>query len=257
MQAENVPISALEEFVRVMGFTVDFQRQLRKGDSFGLIYERTIDRLTGKEITAGKLHYAGMTLSGEPLHFFRHDHRDGQIGWYDETGASAVRTLMRTPVSGARVSSSYGMRKHPTLGYNAMHRGVDFAVPTGTPILAAGTGRVEAAGWNGSYGRYIRIRHSGTYKTAYAHMSRIASGIRPGANVRQGQVIGFVGSTGRSTGPHLHYEIIVNNRKVNPMTIKLPTGKGLDGIELDLYKERLTTLAGYLDLNQQIDFAKR
>ena len=257
MQAENVPISALEEFVRVMGFTVDFQRQLRKGDNFGLIYERTIDRLTGKEITAGKLHYAGMTLSGEPLHFFRHDHRDGQIGWYDETGASAVRTLMRTPVSGARVSSSYGMRKHPTLGYNAMHRGVDFAVPTGTPILAAGTGRVEAAGWNGSYGRYIRIRHSGTYKTAYAHMSRIASGIRPGANVRQGQVIGFVGSTGRSTGPHLHYEIIVNNRKVNPMTIKLPTGKGLDGIELDLYKERLTTLAGYLDLNQQIDFANR
>ena len=126
-----------------------------------------------------------MSLSGEPLHFFRHDHIDGQVGWYDETGASAVRTLMRTPVSGARVSSNYACESASNLGYNAMHRGVDFAVPTGTPIVAAGTGRVEAAGWNGSYGRYIRIRHSGTYKTAYAHMSRIASGIRPGTNVRQ------------------------------------------------------------------------
>lgn len=257
MQAANVPVAALEEFVRVMGFTVDFQRQLRKGDSFGLIYERTVDRLTGAELSAGKLHYASMNLSGEPLHFFRHDHLNGQVGWYDETGASAVRTLMRTPVSGARVSSNYGMRKHPTLGYNAMHRGVDFAVPTGTPIVAAGTGRVEAAGWNGSYGRYIRIRHSGTYKTAYAHMSRIASGIRPGTNVRQGQVIGFVGSSGRSTGPHLHYEIIVNNRKVNPMTIKLPTGKGLEGFELQRYQDRLTELAAYLGPDQQINFAER
>ena len=256
-KSANVPVKALEEFVRVMGFTVDFQRQLRKGDSFALIYERTIDRLTGAELDAGKLHYASMNLSGEPLHFFRHEHRDGQVGWYDETGASAVRTLMRTPVNGARISSNFGMRKHPTKGYNAMHRGVDFAVPTGTPIVAAGSGRVEAAGWNGSYGRYIRIRHSGTYKTAYAHLSRIASGIGSGSIVKQGQVIGFVGSTGRSTGPHLHYEILVNNRKVNPMTIKLPTGKGLDGDELELFKGQLERLVAYLGADQQVLFAKR
>ena len=256
-KAANVPLAALEEFVRVMGFTVDFQRQLRGGDSFALIFERTIDRLTGKEIDAGKLHYASMTLSGEPLHFFRHEHQDGQVGWYDETGASAVRTLMRTPVNGARISSSYGMRRHPVNGFNAMHRGVDFAVPSGTPIVAAGSGRVEAAGWNGSYGKYIRIRHSGTYQTAYAHLSRISSGIGPGTSVKQGQVIGFVGSTGRSTGPHLHYEIIVNSRKVNPMTVKLPTAKGLEGNELSLYYEQVQRLAAYLGPDQKTLFANR
>lgn len=255
--AALVPPATLEEFVRVMGFSVDFQRQLRLGDSFALVYERAVDRLTGKELSAGDLQYASMSIAGERLHFFRHEHLDGQVGWYDETGDSAVRTLMRTPVNGARVSSSYGMRKHPIKGYNAMHRGVDFAVPTGTPILAAGTGKVELAGWNGSYGRYIRIRHNGTYKTAYAHLSRIASGVRAGAQVRQGQVIGFVGSTGRSTGPHLHYEIIVNNRKVNPMTIKLPTGKGLEGRELFRFRSRVSELAELVGPVGKTQFAEK
>lgn len=255
-QEAHLPVAALEEFVRIMGFTVDFQRQIRKGDSFALIYERSIDGLTNKELSADKLHYASMILSGEPLHFFRHDHIGGQVGWYDKTGASAVRTLMRTPVSGARVSSSFGMRRHPTKGYNAMHRGVDFAVPSGTPIVAAGTGRVELAGWNGSYGRYIRIKHTGTYKTAYAHLSRIASGIGAGTNVHQGQVIGFVGSSGRSTGAHLHYEILVNNHKVNPLTIKLPTGKGLEGEEFLRFEKKLAEITAYLDPALSTDFAE-
>ena len=164
-------------------------------------------------------------LSGSQLSFYRFDHDGSRVGWYDRNGNSAARTLIRTPISGARLSSSYGMRKHPISGYNRMHKGVDFAAPTGTPIIAAGSGVVTKSGWLGSYGRYIRIRHNSTYDTAYAHMSRIARGITPGRRVEQGQIIGYVGSSGRSTGPHLHYEILVNNRKVNPLTVSLPTGE--------------------------------
>ncbi len=183
--------------------------------------------MTGEVLSSGKLNYAGIILSGKRMGYYRFTHPDGQIGWYDRNGESAVRTLMRTPVNGARLSSRYGMRRHPVTGFNAMHRGIDFAVPTGTPILAAGSGSVETAGWNGAYGKYVRIRHNSTYKTAYAHMSRIASGIGKGRKIAQGEVIGYVGSTGRSTGPHLHYEIMVNNRQVNPLTVQLPAGKSV------------------------------
>ena len=222
--ANNIPDPALAEYIRVMGFSVDFQREIRSGDAFELLYEQQIDQITG-DIIATDLHYAGLMLSGTQLGYYRYDHDGSRVGWYDREGQSAARTLIRTPISGARLSSSYGMRRHPISGYNSMHRGVDFAAPTGTPIIAAGSGVITEAGWYGSYGRYIRIRHNSTYDTAYAHMSRIARGIRPGARIEQGQIIGYVGSTGRSTGPHLHYEILVNNRKVNPLTVSLPTGE--------------------------------
>ena len=251
----GLPLQALDEFVRVMGFSVDFQREVQGGDIFEIIYERTIDELDGREISNGKLHYAGILLSGEPQGFYRFETAGQPANWYDATGQSAVRTLMRTPVSGARLSSSYGMRRHPITGYNALHRGVDFAVPTGTPILAAGSGRVEVAGWNGGYGRYIRIRHNSTYKTAYAHLSRYARGIRAGALVEQGQVIGFVGSSGRSTGPHLHYEILVNNRQVNPQTVKLPTGKPLPERYRPDFLAHIASLADLVRDTGQTDYA--
>ena len=235
----NVPLDAFEKFVRIMSFSVDFQRDIQQGDQFELVYENTVDRLTGAVLSSGKLNYAGIILSGKRMGYYRFVHPDGKIGWYDRNGKSAVRTLMRTPVNGARLSSRYGMRRHPVTGFNAMHRGIDFAVPTGTPILAAGAGSVEAAGWNGSYGKYVRIRHNSTYKTAYAHMSRIASGIMKGRKISQGEVIGYVGSTGRSTGPHLHYEIMVNNRKVNPLTVQLPAGEGLPENQMDSFFEQV------------------
>ena len=197
-----------------------------------------------------------MVLSGKPIGYYRHKNNNGNIGWYDENGKSAVRTLMRTPVNGARLSSSYGMRKHPISGYNKLHKGVDFAVPTGTPVLAAGSGRIETAGWNGNYGRYIRIRHNNTYQTAYAHLSGIAKGVYAGAQVDQGQVIGFVGSTGRSTGPHLHYEILVNRRQVNPMTINLPTGKNLPEIEYDQFRKTIKNVEKYIRKNNINSYAR-
>jgi len=211
----------------VMSFSVDFQREVQSGDQFELIYDSAIDKLTGERLSTDSLEYAGIVLSGKKMGFYRFVHPNGKEGWYDRNGESAVRTLMRTPVNGARLSSGFGMRRHPVTGYSAMHKGLDFAVPKGTPVLAAGTGHIEFAGWNGSYGKYIRIRHNSTYKTAYAHLSGLAAGIRNGYQVQQGEVIGYVGSTGRSTGPHLHYEILVNNRKLNPLTVKLPTGQGV------------------------------
>ena len=238
----NIPLDAFDKFVRVMSFSVDFQRDIQRGDQFELVYEKTVDRLTGDVLSSGKLNYAGIILSGKRMGYYRFTHPDGQIGWYDRNGKSAVRTLMRTPVNGARLSSRYGMRRHPVTGFNAMHRGIDFAVPTGTPILAAGSGSVEAAGWNGNYGKYVRIRHNSTYKTAYAHMSRIAPGISKGRKITQGEVIGYVGSTGRSTGPHLHYEIMVNNRQVNPMTVQLPAGKGVPNDQMQAFSDAVKAI---------------
>lgn len=238
-QQVQIPIKVLDEFVRVMSFSVDFQREVQNGDQFELIYDTAIDKLTGKLLSSDSLQYAGIVLSGKKMGFYRFVHPNGKEGWYDRNGESAVRTLMRTPVNGARISSGFGMRRHPVTGYNAMHRGLDFAVPTGTPILAAGTGHIEYAGWNGNYGRYIRIRHNATYKTAYAHLSRLASGIRNGRLVQQGEIIGYVGSTGRSTGPHLHYEILVNNRRLNPLTVKLPSGEGVPDDLMPAFKAQI------------------
>ena len=241
--------------MRVMGFSVDFQRQLQQGDAFELVYKKTTDRITGETLSVGDVHYVGMVLSGKKIGYYRHQNSNGSIGRYDKNGKSAVRTLMRTPVNGARLSSSYGMRKHPISGYNKLHKGVDFAVPSGTPILAAGSGRIELAGWNGNYGRYIRIRHNNTYQTAYAHLSAIAKGVYAGSQVEQGQVIGYVGSTGRSTGPHLHYEILVNRRQVNPMTINLPTGKNLPDMDKDSFKNTVANINEYITINNIKSYA--
>ncbi|MGB1953376.1 MAG: peptidoglycan DD-metalloendopeptidase family protein [Candidatus Puniceispirillum sp.] len=234
----GVPDAAFNEYVRVMGFSVDFQREVRNGDVFELLYETSYDQITGNTVGT-KLHYTGLNLSGNQLAFYRYENSDAGIGWFDKNGASAARTLIRTPISGARLSSTFGKRKHPVSGYTAMHKGVDFAAPPGTPIIAAGSGVVREAGWRGSYGRYIRIRHNSTYDTAYAHMKSIARGVRAGSRVQQGQVIGYVGSTGRSTGPHLHYEILVNNRQVNPVTVRLPTGTRLDAANLPAFSKQV------------------
>ena len=230
--------AAFNEYVRVLGFSVDFQREVRRGDKFEMMYTIDRDALSG-DVVDIDLYYAGLALSGDQLGFFRYDSADNAIGWYDENGNSAARTLIRTPITGARLSSNFGTRRHPISGFNAMHKGVDFAAPKGTPIIAAGSGVVREAGWKGSFGRYIRIKHNATYDTAYAHMSRIAPHITAGSRVKQGEIIGYVGSTGRSTGAHLHYEILVNNRQVNPMTVRLPTGKQIDPVYLDDFKKQV------------------
>ena len=230
--------AAFNEYVRVLGFSVDFQREVRRGDKFEIMYTIDRDALSG-DVVDIDLQYAGLALSGDQLGFFRYDSADSAIGWYDENGNSAARTLIRTPITGARLSSNFGTRRHPVSGFNAMHKGVDFAAPKGTPIIAAGSGVVREAGWKGSFGRYIRIKHNATYDTAYAHMSRIAPHITAGSRVKQGEIIGYVGSTGRSTGAHLHYEILVNNRQVNPMTVRLPTGKQINPVYLDDFKKQV------------------
>ena len=250
----DIPDAALAEYIRVMGFSVDFQREVRGGDAFELLYEQAVDGITGALVET-RLHYAGLLLSGKQLGYYRFDHDGSRVGWFDRDGNSAARTLIRTPISGARLSSSYGMRKHPISGYNRMHKGVDFAARTGTPIIAAGSGVITKSGWLGSYGRYVKIRHNSTYSTAYAHMSRIANGITPGARVAQGEVIGYVGSSGRSTGPHLHYEILVNNRKVNPMTVSLPTGEKIPPELLDVFEERVELVEAEVAATGSLHFA--
>ena len=252
--ASDIPDRALAEYIRVMGFSVDFQREVRSGDAFELLYEQAVDSITG-DLVETKLHYAGLMLSGKQLGYYRFDHDGTRVGWYDRNGQSAARTLIRTPISGARLSSSFGMRRHPISGYNKMHKGVDFAAPSGTPIIAAGSGVVIKSGWLGAYGRYVRIRHNGTYSTAYAHMSRISRGITPGARVEQGQVIGYVGSSGRSTGPHLHYEILVNNRKVNPLTVSLPTGEKIPPELLAPFKKRVELVEAEVMATGSLHFA--
>ncbi len=215
------------EFARIFGFEVDFQRDIRKGDWFEILYERFVDDNNTVQDT-GKIIYASMYVNGDEINLYSYD--DGsETGFYDLKGKSIVKSLMKTPINGARLSSSYGMRKHPILGYNKMHRGTDFAAPTGTPIMASGSGKVTRARWCGGGGNCVKIKHNSTYETVYAHMKSFARGIKEGKKVKQGQIIGYVGSTGLSTGPHLHYEVIVNGKKVNSQKLKLPSGKILKG----------------------------
>ena len=232
----GMPENSLFEMVRLLGFSIDFQREIRKGDSFEVMFTKQIDLLEDKVIDTKPINFVSIKLSGSQLNFFEYRDEYGYSGYYDENGKSSKRTIMKTPINGARLSSRYGNRRHPVLGFTKMHRGVDFAAPKGTPIFAAGDGIVERAGWNGSYGRYIRIRHTGTYKTAYAHLSGINKKIRIGKRVSQGKIIGYVGSSGRSTGPHLHYEVLLNNRQINPMKVKLPSGKNIPNKDLKKYK---------------------
>ncbi len=231
----GMPTDVVVEMIRLFSFDVDFQREIQPGDSFEVLYDSYYDR-AGALAKTGPLRYGAMMLSGKRLEFYHFVAADGTDDHFDPNGRSVRRTLLRTPVDGARISSGYGKRKHPIQGYTKMHRGVDFAAPRGTPIYAAGHGVVERIGRHGGYGKYIRIRHNSTYKTAYAHLKSYAKGLNRGARVKQGQVIGYVGSTGNSTGPHLHYEVFYDNKQVNPLKVKLASGKKLAGADLEAFQ---------------------
>ena len=216
------------EFARIFGFEVDFQRDIRKGDWFEIYYEKFKDD-NNKVRDTGKIIYASMYVNGEEINLYNFKFEKDKEEYFDIKGKSITKSLMKTPINGARLSSSFGMRKHPILGYNKMHRGTDFAAPSGTPIMASGSGTVTRARWCGGGGNCVKIKHNSTYETIYAHMKAFAKGIKEGRKVKQGQIIGYVGSTGMSTGPHLHYEVIVNGKKVNSQKLKLPSGKVLKG----------------------------
>ena len=233
---QNIPANTIIEFARIYGFQVDFQRDIRKKDKFQIMYEVFLNEK--KEIIeSGEILFANLKLSGQDNALY-HFNNDGNGGHYDKNGKSVQKALMKTPINGARLSSSFGMRKHPIDGFNKMHRGTDFAAPKGTPIMASGNGSIKKAGWCGGGGNCVKIRHNSTYETIYAHMSKFARGIKTGVRVKQGQTIGFVGSTGKSTGPHLHYEVIINGKKVNSQKLKLPSGKILKGKEREIYETK-------------------
>ena len=230
----NVRPNIIIEFARIYGFQVDFQRDIRKNDNFQIMYEVFEDD-NGKVFETGDIIFANLKLSGinNSLYFFD---KKGSEGYYDNNGKSVEKALMKTPINGARLSSSFGMRKHPIDGYNKMHRGTDFAAPMGTPIMASGSGVITRARWCGGGGNCIKIKHNSTYETVYAHMKNFARGIKEGMRIKQGQIIGYVGSTGKSTGPHLHYEVIKNKRKINSQKLKLPSGKTLKGKDRELFE---------------------
>ena len=218
------------EFARLYGFQIDFQRDIWKNDSFQIIYEEYVDD-ANKIVDTGEIIFANLNLQNLDLQLYKYEYGKNKIDYFDENGKSIKKTLMKTPINGARLSSSFGKRKHPILGYTKMHLGTDFAAPKGTPIMASGDGKVLKAGWCGGGGNCVKIKHNTTYQTVYAHMSKFGRGIKKGARVKQGQIIGYVGSTGLSTGPHLHYEVIENGKKINSQKLKLPSGKILKGEE--------------------------
>ena len=217
------------EFARIYGFQIDFQRDIWKNDSFQIIYETFLDS-NGKILETGNILYANLILQGKSIDLYIFETKDGHEH-FDKYGKSVKKSLMKTPINGARLSSSFGLRKHPILGYNKMHRGTDFAAAEGTPVMASGDGKVIRARWCGGGGNCIKIKHNSTYSTVYAHLKNFRRGIKEGVRVKQGQIIGYVGSTGMSTGPHLHYEVIINGKKVNSQKLKLPSGKILKGKE--------------------------
>ncbi len=233
---KNIPANTIIEFARIYGFQVDFQRDIRKKDSFQIMYEVFLSD-NKKVMETGEILFANLKLSGEDNSLYYFDKEESK-GHYDKSGKSVKKALMKTPINGARLSSPFGMRKHPIDGFNKMHRGTDFAAPMGTPIMASGDGVIKKAGWCGGGGNCVVIRHNSTYQTVYAHMSKFANGIRSGVRVKQGQTIGYVGSTGKSTGPHLHYEVIVNGKKINSQTLKLPSGKILKGEDRKLFETK-------------------
>ena len=222
------------EFARIFGFEIDFQRDIRKNDYFKIIYEKYFDE-NGEFIKSGSILYAHMSVNGREISLYKFGN-DKDYGYFDINGKSVEKALMKTPINGARLSSSFGMRKHPILGFTKLHTGTDFAAKEGTPILASGSGTITRAKWCGGGGNCIKIKHNSTYQTIYAHMKSFAKGIKVGKKVKQGQIIGYVGSTGMSTGPHLHYEVIVNNKKVNSQKLKLPSGKILKDEERNLFE---------------------
>ena len=233
---EKIPANIIIEFARIYGFQVDFQRDVRKQDKFQIMYEVFFNE-KNEIIETGEILFANLKLSGQNNSLYYFD-KEGSEGHYDKNGKSVKKALMKTPINGARLSSPFGMRKHPIDGFNKMHKGTDFAAPMGTPIMASGDGVVKKAGWCGGGGNCVKIKHNSTYQTVYAHMSKFARGIKPGVRVKQGQTIGYVGSTGKSTGPHLHYEVIVNGKKVNSQKLKLPSGKVLKGNDRKIFETK-------------------
>ena len=232
----GIPAPVMMELIRAFSYDVDFQREVHKTDDFELLYESHYDD-EGNLARTGAVIYAALTLSGRRLEIYRFTPKSGNPDYFGPDGRSVRKALLRTPIDGGRISSRFGMRKHPILGYSKMHRGVDFAARTGTPVLAAGDGVIERIGRYGAYGKYVRIRHSGQYRTAYAHLHRFAKDLGKGQSVKQGQVIGYVGTTGRSTGPHLHYEVLQGRRQIDPATIDLPAGEQLAGADLEAFTE--------------------
>jgi len=230
----NVQPNIIIEFAKIYGFQVDFQRDIRKNDNFQIMYEIFEDD-KGKIFETGNIIFADLILSGinNSLYYFD---KKGSEGHYDENGKSVEKALMKTPINGARLSSAFGMRKHPIDGYNKMHRGTDFAAPMGTPIMASGSGVITRARWCGGGGNCIKIKHNSTYETIYAHMKNFSRGMKEGLRVKQGQIIGYVGSTGKSTGPHLHYEVVKNGKKINSQKLKLPSGKILKNKERKIFE---------------------
>ena len=231
---QKINPNVIIEFARLYGFQVDFQRDIRKNDSYQIIYETFIDE-NNEVFSTGEIIYANLVLRGQTNQLYFYPNKKSR-GHYDENGKSIKKALMKTPINGARLSSPFGMRKHPILGFNKMHRGTDFAAPLGTPIMASGDGIVIKAGWCGGGGNCVKIKHNTTYQTIYAHMSKFSNLAVPGSRIKQGQIIGYVGSTGMSTGPHLHYEVIENGKKVNSQTLKLPSGKVLKKKERELFE---------------------
>ena len=225
--SKKIKPNIIIDFARIYGFQIDFQRDIRKNDTFQILYEVYVDE-NSEVIETGNILFANINLSNQDneLYFFNKKNYEGH---YDIQGKSAVKALMKTPINGARLSSSFGMRKHPILGYNKMHKGTDFAAPKGTPVMASGDGQIIKAAWCGGGGNCVKIKHNQTYSTVYAHLSKFAAGIKKGTRVKQGRIIGYVGSTGLSTGPHLHYEVIENGKKINSQKLKLPSGKILKG----------------------------
>ena len=236
--ANNIPYNIIDKFYEIFSFDVDFERDIYPGDKFQIMYEQLYSD-NGEYLGTGEVIFASLYLNSRKQEFrlFRYENEKGVVGYYDENGKGASKTLKKTPINGARISSKFNKnRKHPVLGYSRAHKGIDFAAPTGTPIPAAGSGKIVFRGWKSGYGNYIKIRHNGTYSTAYAHLNSFKSGINVGTQVKQGQVVGYVGNTGLSTGPHLHYEIIKDGVHVNPLTVKLPSIQNLSDTEIVKFK---------------------
>ncbi len=233
----NLPNKIIIKLIQLFSFDLDFQRDIKKDTEVSVSYE--ITNVENKsQYSYGDINYARITIKNNTLEYFKFTTDDGFIDYFNREGKNVKKSILKTPLDGAKVSSNFGMRKHPILGFNKMHKGIDFAAPKGTPVYAGGNGVIEKAGNNGGYGKYIRIRHTNDYKTAYAHLSGFRKGISKGVRVNQGDIIGYVGSTGRSTGPHLHYEIIYQGKQINPLTLKLPSGKILQGDEFKRFQKK-------------------
>ncbi len=244
----EIPADILIKIIKLYSFDLDFQRDIRKDTKVSVSYQKIFIENRNKDYF-GDINYASIEIENNKLEYFKFKTEDGFTDYFNRKGENVKKSLLKTPLDGAKLSSGFGMRKHPILGYNKMHKGVDFAAPKGTPVFAGGNGVIEFAGRNGAYGNYIRIRHNNEYKTAYAHLSSFKKGIATGTRVNQRDIIGYVGSTGRSTGPHLHYEIIFQNEQINPLKLKLPSGKKLKGEEFEKFISEMKIIyANHLNL---------